>query len=65
MTTTTETTFDDVERLARHAGMQLWDRPSPTRSGRYCIVRGRDILHHADDLDDAAGWISSWVRHVH
>ncbi|MGI4776599.1 MAG: hypothetical protein ACRYGA_00545 [Janthinobacterium lividum] len=65
MDTTEGTTFADVERLAHHAGMQLWDRPSPTRSGRYCVVRGRDILHHADDLEDAAGWIYSWVQHVH
>lgn len=65
MTMTTQTTFDDVERLARHVGMQLWDRPSPTRSGRFCIVRGRDILHHADDLEDASGWLSGWLQHVH
>ena len=59
-----ELTFEDVERIARHADLQLWDQPGNTRGGRYCIVRGRDILHHADDLDDAAGWLSSWVRHV-
>lgn len=64
MTVTEATTFADVERLANHAGLQLWDRPNPTRSGRFCIVRGRDILHHADDLDDATGWLSSWVQHV-
>jgi hypothetical protein len=60
-----EEIFESVALIARHAGLQLWDRRNTTRSGRYCIVHGRDILHHADDLDDAVGWLSNWTRHVH
>jgi hypothetical protein len=57
-------TVEDVERLAGYVGMQLWNDAGDTRNGRYRIVRGRDILHHAEDLEDAAGWLSGWLAHV-
>lgn len=56
-------TIQDVQLAAHYAGLQVWARNNPDGGG-YCIGRGRNILHHADDLVDVHGWLKAWISHV-
>ena len=55
--------LSDVRRIAKYAGMEIW-LSNDARGGRFRIARDRDILHHGDDLEDIAGWLTAWVKHV-
>ncbi|UCU97518.1 hypothetical protein [Acidovorax radicis] len=56
-------TIQDVQLAAHYAGLQVWERNNPG-GGVYCIGRGRKILHIAEDIVDAQGWLRAWISHV-
>lgn len=59
-----EEALNQAHELAAHLGFKLIEGHD-ARGGRYRVLRGRDFVHTADDIQDVASFLNAWAAYVH